>query len=197
MLLILDDIPCTRELDAYCEMLSKRIIEEFSDAMVKVDENMHNRSRVVKVYGSVARAGQDTHERPHRLSRILDVPVPRVPITLAMLEQSLGKPEIDEHAPHQLDGEVCPDHVADIKSMYAVKGWAYAPDFHYQLQHGGRGYHVRSPCLARIETEDLRNPSQWAAYFLQFPDGTRVYRCSHNGCADKRYRDAQKLEPSF
>lgn len=46
----------------------------FSDDEVDVDKSVFNPSRVSKLYGSIARKGANTEERPHRLSKILTVP---------------------------------------------------------------------------------------------------------------------------
>jgi hypothetical protein len=46
----------------------------YSDAAVKVDVTSVNAARIWKAYGTVARKGDSIPERPHRLSRILEVP---------------------------------------------------------------------------------------------------------------------------
>ena len=46
----------------------------FSDDKVTVDECVHNPARLCKLYGSRVRKGDDVPDRPHRCSRILEVP---------------------------------------------------------------------------------------------------------------------------
>ena len=46
----------------------------FSDENVKVDTSVYNASRITKLYGTMASKGQHTEERPHRMSRITDIP---------------------------------------------------------------------------------------------------------------------------
>jgi hypothetical protein len=46
----------------------------YSDDLVKVDVTSANAARIWKAYGTVARKGDSTPGRPHRLSRILEVP---------------------------------------------------------------------------------------------------------------------------
>jgi hypothetical protein len=41
---------------------------------IKVDGTMFNASRIIKVYGTVARKGSSTKERPHRQAWIIDAP---------------------------------------------------------------------------------------------------------------------------
>lgn len=46
--------------------------QRFNDEVVKVDESVYNPARIWKLYGTLARKGDHTVERPHRLARILD-----------------------------------------------------------------------------------------------------------------------------
>jgi hypothetical protein len=46
----------------------------YSDDMVKIDVTTANASRIWKAYGTIARKGDSIPGRPHRLSRILEVP---------------------------------------------------------------------------------------------------------------------------
>jgi hypothetical protein len=52
----------------------------FSDEPVKVDRATFNRARIVKLYGTLARKGDSTAERPHRVARILNVPSEPKPV---------------------------------------------------------------------------------------------------------------------
>jgi hypothetical protein len=46
----------------------------YSDDVVKVDVTCGNAARIWKAYGTVARKGDSIPDRPHRISRILEVP---------------------------------------------------------------------------------------------------------------------------
>lgn len=48
--------------------------EWFSDDKIKIDTTVFNAARITKLYGTMAQKGQSTEERPHRLSRIINVP---------------------------------------------------------------------------------------------------------------------------
>lgn len=47
---------------------------KFNNGPVRVDAKVFNPSRISKVYGTVARKGDDTPERPHRLTRVIEAP---------------------------------------------------------------------------------------------------------------------------
>ena len=46
----------------------------FSDETIEVDTTSQNPARIWKIYGTMARKGDSTAERPHRLARLLEVP---------------------------------------------------------------------------------------------------------------------------
>ena len=58
-----DDEPCCLAALAF----------RFDDARVCIDQQVWNAARLLKVYGTMARKGDDTLDRPHRLSRLLEV----------------------------------------------------------------------------------------------------------------------------
>jgi hypothetical protein len=45
-----------------------------SGALARIDTSLSNPARIIKLYGSMARKGDHTDDRPHRWSRILEVP---------------------------------------------------------------------------------------------------------------------------
>jgi hypothetical protein len=58
-------------------LVSKALAEldrRYSDDIVKIDVTCANAARIWKAYGTVARKGDSMPVRPHRLSRILEVP---------------------------------------------------------------------------------------------------------------------------
>jgi replicative DNA helicase len=66
------------DLPARDSDLVKRVLnalgERFDDESVKIDRSVFNLSRITKVYGTKSRKGDDSPERPHRWTSILDVP---------------------------------------------------------------------------------------------------------------------------
>jgi hypothetical protein len=80
--------------------LLKRCLEaldsRYSTAEVKVDTTTCNPARIWKLYGTPSAKGDDTDDRPHRMSRIIEIPtaLELVPIDLLRaLSGSASKPE--------------------------------------------------------------------------------------------------------
>ena len=81
-LLYLLDLPNDRaNLDLVKSVLDA-LHFKFSDRAVIVDTSTANASRIWKLYGTTARKGDSTHDRPHRRSRLL-----RVPESLDVIEE--------------------------------------------------------------------------------------------------------------
>ena len=85
------DLPPDSDL---CERVTRAVSERFTDENVSIDRAVHNAARIWKLYGTTARKGDDTPERPHRKSSILYVPDEIVPTPTAMLEAVAS--EVDE-----------------------------------------------------------------------------------------------------
>jgi len=68
------DLPNNEEALKSVSRVLAELGQRYSDAIVKVDVTSANAARIWKAYGSVARKGDSIPGRPHRLSRILEVP---------------------------------------------------------------------------------------------------------------------------
>jgi Protein of unknown function (DUF3987) len=64
----------------------KALAERFDDERVKIDTSLHNAARIIKAYGTVSRKGDTLPARPHRLSRLLDVPPVLTPVPIELLK---------------------------------------------------------------------------------------------------------------
>jgi hypothetical protein len=60
------------------KVLVERVLKSlsllFSDGAVKLDTSLFNASRIIKLYGTIARKGADIPERPHRRSHLIEIP---------------------------------------------------------------------------------------------------------------------------
>jgi hypothetical protein len=73
----------------------------FSDDQVKIDTSLFNLSRIIKLYGTLARKGQESPERPHRLSRVVSLPPEYKAVSRAQLEALLEVLEPEPKPPSQ------------------------------------------------------------------------------------------------
>jgi hypothetical protein len=68
------DLPNDREALAFVVGALAELNRRYSDDVVKVDVTSGNAARIWKSYGTVSRKGDSIPGRPHRVSRILEVP---------------------------------------------------------------------------------------------------------------------------
>lgn len=71
----------------------KALAARFSDEVVDVDTTVGNASRICKLYGTLAAKGDNTTERPHRVSRIDSIPAPLVVVPTELLQKLASEGE--------------------------------------------------------------------------------------------------------
>jgi hypothetical protein len=69
------------------ERVLKALALRFSDGTVQLDQTTYNAARISKLYGTLSRKGDNTQDRPHRLSRIISTPAEILPMPRLVLEQ--------------------------------------------------------------------------------------------------------------
>ena len=74
---------------------------------MEVDRKVFNASRIVKLYGTLARKGDSTPDRPHRRAAVLEVPTDLRPVPRDLLEALAGG-TIGGAVIQQVDGRACP-----------------------------------------------------------------------------------------
>src|SRR5262249_37941766 len=71
------------------------LADQFDTEAVKIDQKVFNPSRIVKLYGTKARKGDDTPERPHRWTKVLELPEKLEIVPDRLLEELAAKaPEV-------------------------------------------------------------------------------------------------------
>lgn len=147
----------------------------FADDTVDVDLKTANPARICKLYGTVARKGANTPDRPHRMSRILRVPerIEPTPIEyLRSLVDQLPKPE----APQKYNGY--------NPGSFDLQAWIDAHGIQVDKKipwSGGTKWIVTCPFNPEHKHGD--------AALIQGSDGKISYNCFHNSCAGNHWRE--------
>ena len=183
-LLWLVDLPNDDASTELVKAVLKALSARFSDAAVKVDETVHNASRIIKCYyGTCACKGDNLSERPHRLSRILDAPSKLEPVPRELLEElaaSAPKPAAARPAPARNTGARTGQF--NLEAFLARHLSAREPEAH----EGGRKW-VLETCPFNAE-----HTAPDAAVFER-ADGSFGFKCFHNSCAGYGWRDVRAL----
>jgi putative DNA primase/helicase len=84
------DLPATEDSKLLLEAVLAGLHEKFSTDRAEVDKTVYDLPRVCKLIGSYARKGENTPERPHRLSKIVSEATELKPIPADVLLQIAG-----------------------------------------------------------------------------------------------------------
>lgn len=155
---------------------------------VEVDQTVFNPARIWKLYGTMARKGDNLPNRPHRLARMLEIPEKMEPVPLPLLEKVAAMlPRI----------EVLTNETERRKSTYDafdLETWIREhslPVVSSGPWNGGRKW-ILNPCPWNPEHTNK------AAYIVQFSNGAISAGCHHNGCRDKDWHALRDLyEPGW
>lgn len=155
--------------------------------VVEIDLTVFNASRISKIYGSVARKGDSTADRPHRLSRILDLPAQLDPVPLDLLRvfaaESVSEPiKTPAAAPRR----------------YSPAGSGFSLE-KFLLDHAiaiRRGPDVHDGSERWVLEQCPFNPAHAApdaAIFRRLSDGRLGFKCLHNSCHGKSWEDFRRF----
>lgn len=168
------------------------LAQHFSDDAVEVDQTTFNAARICKLYGTVARKGDNLPDRPHRPSRILEVPGQESDVisgsinivSRGMLDDLAGRfvsPILREPA----DDQEQTGQRFDIEEWIGVHGVRVLKG-PLPFNIGGRKWIVPCPF----------NSEHSPAAILRLPNGGLAYKCFHRSCARNDWADfRQCFEP--
>jgi P4 family phage/plasmid primase-like protien len=80
------DLPAAADADNLVKKVLRALAARFDTPTVKIDHQVGNRARLTKLYGTVARKGDETATRPYRSSRILEIPESITVVASELLE---------------------------------------------------------------------------------------------------------------
>lgn len=157
--------------------LVKRTLEGLAKAYdtvdVHVDQTVYNPARICKLYGTLVCKGDNTVERPHRMSRLLEVPEQIQIVPRELLEEVAGP---DQSIPLAL-----PDGVKESFSAEDFLLKHHIDTYPPQPYVGGTRWKLKT-CAWNGHTDK-------SACVYQFADGRLGASCSHNSCKGKGWRE--------
>jgi len=152
----------------------------FSNEMAQVDKSVFNASRITKMYGTIARKGRSTEERPHRISRILRAPDTIKPTPKALIQtvaDLLPKPEKPTYNNNYGKDEF------NLESFMQKHGIRYTSS----IDVGGATKYVLEHCVFNSAHKGTD------AVIFKMNDGSYGYKCMHNSCSHYHWKDVRKM----
>ena len=186
-LLFKTDIANTPENVEFMKNAMLALHQQFSDDLVEVDRTVFNASRIWKLYGTMTKKGDPTPDRPHRRAKILNVPEIVSKVSLEKIKELAAKVKIEQKAPALKTSVAVTSLIGE-----SIDPAEWCRRFGLNIHHDanwkdGVKYQV-TPCPF--------NDSHSEAVIIKHPSGAVSFKCLHNGCFDKTWRDLRnKFEP--
>jgi P4 family phage/plasmid primase-like protien len=167
----------------------KALAARHDDDRVEVDLTTFNAARICKVYGTVAKKGDSTQDRPYRLARIVEAPDELKPVPIELLRQLAAEveaaPSTEAPAPRPEGGAA--GRRFDVAAWIAEHGIEVAKG--PEAYGGGRKW-VLAACPWNQDHKD-------AAVF-ESADGKLGFHCFHASCTDKDWHAFRAhIEPQY
>lgn len=168
---------------ALVEACLKVLSELFDSDEVKIDTTNYNPARICKLHGTLAQKGANTPERPHRMSRILNVPdeIRKTgKVYLQKLAGELAEPRRADSRPPRMEYQ-----------KFDLVNWLAEHGITYNLRQGDR-----AEIFSLDECPFDPNHKDGDSKIFLYPDGAIAFKCHHNSCSGYRWQDVrEKFEP--
>jgi hypothetical protein len=161
------------------------------DITLDIDLKVFNPARISKLYGTHARKGDHTTERPWRLAKLIFAPENPEPVSRELLESLIIQAEQDAPPPPlapKAGKARAGSRQYDSKKKFDLPAYLekYAVDIREVKTHGESLLHVLQVCLF----DSSHNGGE--AAIGQTAEGKLFYQCFHDSCKARTWADAKK-----
>ena len=181
------NIPCRIGISEENDLIIKRfglaLSMMFDDEFIEVDQKVHNRARLCKVYGTVSKKGANNPDRPWRVSHIVKAPIDIIPTDIEYFKKIADL--YPEEKPKPSSDNNWGREKFDLPTFLNKHGIGYKT----QSVSGGTKY-ILDHCVFD------ENHKEKDAVIFQRDNGAIAYVCLHNSCSQYTWRDVRlKFEP--
>jgi P4 family phage/plasmid primase-like protien len=150
----------------------------FSDPQVTIDAANYNAGRIWKLYGTMARKGDHTAERPHRRSRMLSVPDSPGVVTAELLHTLASRLPTQDQVPAGT-----PVEIKGYKNIVKLPDWLTD---HGILVKSEKPY--KDGRIYLLDTCPFSPAHKEGAYVIRFANGAVFAGCHHASCGGGKQR---------
>lgn len=166
------DLPNDADSNELVSNCLKELDNQFSDDMVSIDTTVSNAGRITKLYGTTAKKGDNIPKRPHRVSRIIEMPdtFEAVPTDKISQFATLG----------MMDATPTPANATPTKKLnkFILPEWLEKQNVEIIRKIDGKETYI---------VECPWNPDHRDATVQQFDGGSLGFHCHHDTCSDKHW----------
>lgn len=176
------DLKNTKENAVLVEKCLKVLADLFNTEAVKVDTTNYNPSRICKLHGTLAQKGTNNKTRPHRMSRIENVPEPIEVTDKSVIEKLAG--ELPDEPARQTRNRNAqpPGGEFDLEKFMSQHGMVYT-------EKAGD----RSKIYELAECPFDHSHRNGDAKVFLYPNGAIAFKCHHNSCNRYRWQDVRLM----
>jgi len=175
------DLPNTEENVQLIKDVLVALDQKHSTDAVEIDTKVFNPARLCKVYGTIARKGDRTDDRPYRKAKILCVPEDPKPVDVDLLKSLAAE---------------ATEHFQANYSNIPISSSRHLDVATYLDRHGVEVVNVKKHgsstlyCLRHCVFDESHTSNE--ASIGQTSSGKLFYQCFHNSCKKKTWHDARR-----
>lgn len=178
------DLPNDNEAKELLKKFLQVLDMYFSVSGAEIDKGVFNASRITKLYGTFARKGRSTNDRPHRQSNLIRVPE-TIKITPKELIQKVSE-QLPEKEQPKFQNNYGQDEF-DLDNFISKHGINVTSTQNY----GDGTKYILEACFF-----DESHKGKDACLF-KMSSGAIGYKCFHNSCSSYKWQDVRKkFEPT-
>lgn len=184
------DMPNDEEHTALVKEFIEAVARKFSDSKVDIDCKVFNAARICKLYGTEARKGANTTDRPWRLSEIKFVPQPLAVNNDSLFQKAISNlpPKPKKEVRSQSTGIYTGNSVAYVEKWLSEHGREYRVK-----EEGGCTYFQLRHCYWE-SSHTTKSADYNDAAICVASNGVISYYCRHAHCANKHWEDAKRVD---
>jgi hypothetical protein len=182
--------PNTDEVTRRIEFFLKVLDHEFSNEAASIDTVVWNPARISKLYGTMSRKGDDTKERPHRQSKLIEVPERIEPVDPALFK-TLTDPAFRVTPRRAM---ACRPSSGGSRHLRPGKRFDVR-DLLNRARIGYRVAHKSSATLYHLDECPIDNSHEKGTTdttVFEGVSGKLGFRCLHNRCQGHGWRSCRK-----
>lgn len=197
------NFPNTKENKAIVKQFLDNLSKLFSDDKVKIDTTTYNPSRIIKLFGCVSAKGQNTPERPYRLTRIISVPESKTEVTLQQLQDFNNKHTVTTETKTKAVknsaqtsvslNEITSDNDKQTAKISDIENWLDYYEIAYKVKEDE--YDGKSYIMYILETCPFKeHDNEHCSFICKFENNNCYFRCHHDNC-NYTIHDLLKMYP--
>lgn len=185
------NFPNTKENKTIVKQFLDNLSRLFSDDKVKIDTTTYNPSRIIKLFGCVSAKGQNTPERPYRLTSIISVPEKRTEVTLQQLQDfnnnhtivtETTTKAVRKSAKKSVSlNEITSDNDKQTAKISDVKNWLDYYKIAFKVKEDE--YDGKSCTMYILETCPFtEHDNEYCSFICKFDNNNCYFKCHHDHC---------------